>query len=890
VTGPAERSRGRPELPIERAFPVERVNELVEREGRAKQWYRPIYTMHKWWARRSGCLFRAITLYTLLDGDVSPADVAVRRPDEDRADASAALLTAAGDVDPADPEPLWAFYPEDVRIDGKRILDPFAGGGTSLVEASRFGVDAVGVDLNPVAWFVTKKELDAGHTDVATLEAAFDRVEDAVAEELAALYRTPCPNGDHDADVMYVFWVRVVDCPACDRSVPLFDDYRIAAGRYDHADEYNVRCPDCGAVTLVDDWRAESDCDACGHAFVPADGPADGGRVRCPDCGTSTGITDVMGADGADSRPYAVEYYCPTCDDRGRDRSAVKGYRRAVAADERSYEAASRAWHEADDLREYAPDGSIPAGATTLVDDDVAYDGHDLFDHGIASWADLFNDRQRYALATLLRAIDRIEDRNAREYLLLAFSETLNYNTTMTSYNPGKNLIANVFNTNGFNPPKRPVENNVWGTAYGTGTFTAMWEMVVRGVEYASAPTDRYVEDGESRETDGFASPVGPGAEVRQGDMRSLDAEDEFDAVITDPPYYDNVIYSELSDFFYVWQRLLLADEYDCFAPERTPRADSLVTNPYLDKTAADFEHEMGEALRVVERALKPDGTLAFTYHHSDADSWGELLASLCENGFEVTATYPVNSDPNKFSRAAAASFDAVIVARPATDRRATSWNALRRRIGRAAAETRAALGARDLNDGDVGVVEMGACFRAYSRHHGRVHRAGDRMSAKAVVDEIYGILRGDDRGPPTVYLDLLAADDPTVDDLRPRLDRTGVDGAAMRAMGLYRTDGDAVVPLGWRDDPRRAYVRHAVGDGDAAPTDLDRAQFLRARFEREGAPSDHLDRWRSTDLLALCEGLAEATGDDAYLRAVGLDPDVPFVDGRVAGSTASGR
>ena len=77
-------SKDRPELPIERGFPIERVNEIAQKEGRAKQWCRPIYTMHKWWARRPGCLFRAITMYSLLDGDTTVDDVEVYEPGENQ--------------------------------------------------------------------------------------------------------------------------------------------------------------------------------------------------------------------------------------------------------------------------------------------------------------------------------------------------------------------------------------------------------------------------------------------------------------------------------------------------------------------------------------------------------------------------------------------------------------------------------------------------------------------------------------------------------------------------------------------------------------------------------------------------------------------------------------
>nr|WP_279528869.1 DUF1156 domain-containing protein [Halospeciosus flavus] len=197
----------RTELPIERGFPIERVNEIAEKEGRAKQYYRPVYTMHKWWARRLGCVFRAVSLYTLLD---DPEKVEVVEPGHEsetlagwgESEASSDVASIIDRVDMNDPESLWELYPKDVRVEDKKILDPFMGGGTSLVEASRFGADVVGNDLNPVAWFVTKKELEAGQTDVEALEEAFEQVEADVANEILQYYETPCPNGDHTADVM----------------------------------------------------------------------------------------------------------------------------------------------------------------------------------------------------------------------------------------------------------------------------------------------------------------------------------------------------------------------------------------------------------------------------------------------------------------------------------------------------------------------------------------------------------------------------------------------------------------------------------------------------------------------------------------------------------------
>src|SRR6056297_645117 len=378
-SGSSEEQHKRTELPIERGYPIERVNEIAAKEGRAKMHYRPIYTTHKWWARRLGCVFRAISLYTLLD---DPEKVSVFEPghegstlasygDDADGESDIDIASLLERVDMTDPESLWELYPKDVRVEDKKILDPFMGGGTSLVEASRFGAEVVGNDLNPVAWFVTKKELEAGQTDIQELEKAFEQVKEEVADEITQYYKTPCPNGDHEADVMYNFWVKELDCVSCGHTVPLFKDYRIAAGRYENDDKYNVLCPDCGSVTLVDDWQTESACNDCGHGFVPKEGNVSrGGKYNCPDCGQKYKITDaIQEQEGYDVRLYSLEYYCEECDHAGKDKSSYKGYKRVEEADSDLFERAKHELATNDELEQYIPSEAIRAGWKTASTD-----------------------------------------------------------------------------------------------------------------------------------------------------------------------------------------------------------------------------------------------------------------------------------------------------------------------------------------------------------------------------------------------------------------------------------------------------------------------------------------------------------------------------------------
>jgi DNA-directed RNA polymerase subunit RPC12/RpoP len=121
--------------------------------------------------------------------------------------------------------------------------------------------------LNPVAWFVTKKQPEAGQNDFEALEEALVQPKEYVASVITQHYKKHRPNSDHDADGMYNFWVKELDCVSCGLTVPLFKHYRNAAGRYEINNKSDVFCPDCGLVTLVHNWQSECVCNDCGHDF-----------------------------------------------------------------------------------------------------------------------------------------------------------------------------------------------------------------------------------------------------------------------------------------------------------------------------------------------------------------------------------------------------------------------------------------------------------------------------------------------------------------------------------------------------------------------------------------------------------------------------------------------
>lgn len=219
---------------IEEGFPIVEINRLAVPERNS---FKPIYQMHKWFARRASCVFRAILL---------------------------------GCLKPAGTDIMAEFYKDhtnDPDTNGILIPDPFMGGGTTVVEALRLGCEVIGIDVNPVAWFIVKTEVDP--VDLDELRAAFDRLAsrtvpwsgESVQKTLLEEYKTICPCcGSANADIVYTFWVKSAVCtnpaPPCERRtlIPLFSDYIISQKTPSIRYWRDAQCPLCKKTF---DWEVE---------------------------------------------------------------------------------------------------------------------------------------------------------------------------------------------------------------------------------------------------------------------------------------------------------------------------------------------------------------------------------------------------------------------------------------------------------------------------------------------------------------------------------------------------------------------------------------------------------------------------------------------------------
>lgn len=271
----------------------------------------------------------------------------------------------------------------------------------------------------------------------------------------------------------------------------------------------------------------------------------------------------------------------------------------------------------------------------------------------------MFNARQLLALSILGERVMRIEDLALRELFVCLLSGTLEFNNMFASYKgEGTGAVRHMFSHHILKPERVPLEANLWGTPKSSGAFSTLFDSrILRALDYADNPFELRVVNRKGRKASekvfGLSAPIGQtvagdfsafagGAEVYLscGDSSRTDlASCSVDAVVTDPPFFDNVHYSQLADFFHVWQRHLLGEVGP--RANHTTRAAAEVQN----SDPAGFTERLGAVWSECHRVIKDDGLLVFTYHHSRPEGWSSILKALMDAGFRVVAAHPMKSE-----------------------------------------------------------------------------------------------------------------------------------------------------------------------------------------------------------------------------------------------------
>ena len=585
-------------------FPFERLSRIAERESWRKEIYRPIYHVHKWWAQRLGSVFRGILL---------------------------------GALTPKGTDVLELFY-SPVRFPDAVIFDPFMGSGTTIGETLKLGGKAIGRDINPVSYLQVRTALTL--PDSAELERTFREIESDVADTISSYYTACLPNGAL-CRVLYYFWVMQAPCPVCRVPVDLFSDYVFAKHAYPGRNPaVQVVCPQCGALSQEHRSVRRVECSRCGHCFDAAAGPVKGKAAKCPRCLCEFAIGRAIRETGS---PPAYRMYAKLVLTHGgkKEYHPVNGYdqelyQRAVADLERS--------------SFNIPQGEIEPG----------YNTNQVLNYGFRTWSQMFNARQLLCVSTLANRIKQIDDAPLRDAFLCLFSGMLEFNNMFASYKgEGTGAVRHMFNHHILKPERTPLEANIWGTPKSSGAFSTLFQSrLLRAAQYAQKPFELALSPDDSGKKSiktysinepltGLANSESYDPFCRNsklylscGDSSATDLPDGcVDLVVTDPPFFDNVHYSQLADFFFAWQKVILDDAPSHWA--NTTRSESEVQN----SDANAFTERLTGVFRESGRVLKDDGLLLFTYHHSRWEGWRSVLNAITDAGFHITVCHPVKAE-----------------------------------------------------------------------------------------------------------------------------------------------------------------------------------------------------------------------------------------------------
>ena len=584
-------------------FNFEFISQLAERESWRKDIHRPIYYLHKWWAKRLGSVFRGILLGSLLKEKDKLPD---------------------------------SFYSSH-NFPHIKVFDPFMGSGVTIGEAHKLGLTALGQDINPVA--TESARVAFGPMDKNQIDYEMEKLTKTAGQRILNLYRSFDSQGS-PCDVLYYFWVMQAKCPQCYNLIDLFSSRVIAKNVYSYLKPIvQTLCPGCGHIFPSIKNSKQVICDSCHLTFAPSMGNVRSSKALCHSC---QHIFPIISAFGENNKPKFRLY--------GKlvfTKEEKKQYLKVTKQDLIDFKKAK------EDLKQELKKRIIKLPSLKLEN---GYNTKQAMNYGFVSWRDFFNDRQLLGLGRLNKAITEIKDKNIRDLFLLSFSSALEFNNIFASYKgEGTGAVRHIFSHHILKPERQPIEANIWGTAKSSGSFFHLFQnRVKRALEYRHRPIEIYATKDikplhSSLSFSGKVEDKWPTKKISLSRKIYLSCGDSsnsqlpsksIDLIVTDPPFFDNVCYSELADFFYSWQQLVPRGFIT--KGRGTTRCP---TKEAQDQNPVSFTRKLQAVFNECHRVLKDNGLLVFTYHHSREEGWQSIATAILKSGFFVINTHPVKSE-----------------------------------------------------------------------------------------------------------------------------------------------------------------------------------------------------------------------------------------------------
>lgn len=721
---------------IEEYLPLAAVHEEASRQkGRRRPYH--ISAIHYWWARRPLPAARAAVYAALVSAPESleAAALDARLARLCRWDGTNKGLPPADAVRDARTQILDAHGGKPAKV-----LDQFAGGGAIPLEAARLGCETTALELNPVAHLIELCSLDYPQRfgpELADEVARWGRrLIDRTRDEIGHLYpalgggdiQTTLVDGEdesisHRVPIAYL-WTRTVPCPnraVGAHDVPIVRQTWLVkkTGNY-----VALRMlPDRERMKI--EYQVVASETAGGLGFDP-EGHSKRGSTTCPLCGAAVDLAHVKieAKAGRMSAELMAVSLVPV-GGRGKTYVGSETGRTLIPDSERL----------ARILVDLADQGLVPPQGRIAAEDNQHFQ---VPMYGMTSFSDLFTDRQLAMLLTLCQKsrdchTEMLEEgivperaRAISTYLAMLIDRAADYSSTLCHWHSRNAKPETTFARQALPMTWDFAEVNPFGGA--AGDLLASLSGMIQAIEHCARS--------------------GQPVRVVRGSADELPFEDsEFDAVITDPPYYDNITYADLSDYFYVWLKLSAGHLHpEHLSAELTPKRREIIAVPYRHagsraEAKAAYEEMMERAFSEARRVLKPEGIMVCVYAHQTTAGWATLIEAVRRAGFVVVEAWPVDTEMQTRGVAmgtAALASSIFLVSRPRTTEATGDWaHDVRPGLTQIVSERVEELSSFGITGTDLVIAAVGAGMRAYTKY-GRVEKPnGEELSPDEYLGEV---------------------------------------------------------------------------------------------------------------------------------------------------------